>query len=166
MYHTNPNHYSTKRWVQLVAQLAKISADMVEVMTTDFFAETLTPNQTASTQSDTVPPTSAPEPEPQPRQKPASKAEVLASVKVARDVIGLQNQPVQVSALFQEVIARGFVINTPKPVLTYAARLRDYRDRVGLKYLEGLGWWLAERLYPPANYVPTNITRIGKHIVQ
>jgi hypothetical protein len=115
--------------------------------------------------SETVAPTSAmPPPAPEPRRKPASKAEVLASVKAARDVIGQRNQPVQVSALFQEINARGFVINTPKPILTYAARLRDYRTRIGLAYLDGFGWWLVERPYPAANYIPPNVSRIGKHI--
>jgi hypothetical protein len=97
--------------------------------------------------------------------KPATKAEVLASVRAAREIIGQENRPVQMGSLFQAVSARGFVINTPKPVLTYAARLRDYRTRVGLTYLDGFGWWPVERPYPPANYTPANVSRIGKHIV-
>src|SRR5260370_41676706 len=85
-------------------------------------------------------PTSPSEP---PRRKTASKDEVLASVKAVRDVIGNKNRPMQINALFQEISALGFVIDTPKPILTFGARLRDHRTPANLIYLKGFGWSLA-----------------------
>jgi hypothetical protein len=32
--------------------------------------------------------------------------------------------------------------------------LRMYAEQEGLIFLEGHGWWLKERPYPPANYYP------------
>jgi hypothetical protein len=99
------------------------------------------------------------------RRTPASNAEVIASVKAAREVIGQHNKPVHVGTLFREISERGCVIDTPKPALTYGARLRDNRKAIGLTYLEGFGWWLSERPYPPANYMPSSVSRSGRHIV-
>jgi hypothetical protein len=144
------------------AFVAKAFVTMVE-MTVVEAEDATVPDQPETTQPDEV---EAQAPAPERRRKPASKAEVLASVKAARDVIGQHNQPVKMTALFQDVAARGFIFSTPKPIVTFSARVRDYRKIVGLTYLDGCGWWLTERPYPPANYVPPNISRIGKHIVQ
>jgi hypothetical protein len=154
------NQKSAKQLAALAVQLAKISGEMVEFATC-FLAHAATDQNDVSTSKNDK--TSSSPPEPEQRRKPASKAEVLASVKAARDVIGQHNQPVEISEIFSDVAARGFVINTTKPVMTYGARIRDYRNRVGLIYLQGFGWWLAERPYPPANYSPANVSRIGKH---
>jgi hypothetical protein len=142
--------------------LAKISADLVEV-TSDLLIQKAQFDGGTVPQAEPVtePRSSAPQ---QGQSKPASKAEVLASVKAGREVIGQQNRPVQVSILYREISVRGFVIGTREPVSTYAARLRDYKKRVGLIYLEGFGWWLIERPYPPANYVPESVIRIGKNV--
>lgn len=152
-----------KNLSQLAGQLAKISADVNQLTASLLLSEVDLRNRAElpAAQTEPVPLTT---PSAEMRPKPASKTEVLASVKVARDVIGQRNRPVQVSDLFKEVRVRGFEIHTAKPVQTYASRIRDYRIRVGLIYLEGFGWWPIERPYPPANYTPVNITRIGKHI--
>jgi len=159
------NHISHNNAVRLskcATLLAKVSADLVEV-TSDLLMQTSRANDgTPPRQPEvTETPSSASAKD---QAKPASKAEVLASVKAGRDVIGQQNRPVQVSILYREVSGRGFVIRRQKPVSTYAARIRDYRKRVGLIFLEGFGWWMVERPYPPANYVPESIIRIGKNI--
>lgn len=155
-------HNTGTRLAECTTLLAKLSADLVE-LTTDFLTQTTKLNEEAASRPESVPsPVPRVAPAAEHRRKPASKIEVLASVKVGREVIGQQNQPVQVSALYKEVSARGFAINTPRPSLTYSARLRDYRKPVGLIYLKNFGWWLSERPYAPAHYVPTNITRIGK----
>jgi hypothetical protein len=155
---------STKRLDEFAAYVAKAFVTMVE-MTNVKSEDVPAPIQAETAQPDEVHVKSSPQ-VPERRGKPASKAEVLASVKAARDVIGQQNRPVQMGPLFQDIVARGFVISTPKPVSTFAARVRDYRKVVGLTYLDGCGWWLAERPYPPANYAPPNVFRIGKHFVQ
>ena len=147
-----------KRQAEIAAISAKAAADMAEV--TAFILSyhrmhDLNSSKTAAHDHQPAPPRIR-------RPAPASKEEVLASVKVAREVIGQQNRPVQISELYQEVTARGFVIKTPKPVLTYGARLRDYRKQVGLTYLDGLGWWPVERPYPQANYNPANALRVAK----
>jgi hypothetical protein len=159
-FHKSPNHASAKKLAELATQLARLSSDMVE-LASGLLAESVMSNQDSPNVQADNRSTAAPES----RRKPASKDEVIASVKAARDVIGQHNQPIQVGVLFKEISAKGFIINTPRPVLTYAARLRDNRKRVGLIYLDGFGWWPVERPYPPAQYMPSSISRIGKHIV-
>jgi hypothetical protein len=162
MNHTQ--HISVKRLAELATHFAKLSIDMVE-MTTSLLVEPPIADATETTRFDPAAPTSPTSPSEPPRRKAASKDEVLASVKAVRDVIGNKNRPMQINALFQEISALGFVIDTPKPILTFGARLRDHRTPANLIYLKGFGWWLAERPYPAANYIPPNVTRIGKHII-
>jgi hypothetical protein len=85
-------------------------------------------------------------------------------VKIARLAIGAQNKPLNLDVLYSEACARGFHINTNKPTQTYGARLRDRRKRVGLIYLKGHGWWLSERPYSPANYIPSTTSRAVMHM--
>jgi hypothetical protein len=156
------SHNTVVRLSKCATLLAKVTADLVEVsnallMQTSEVNDVAPPRQEEVAETPSA--TSAKH-----QTKPASKAEVLASVKAGRDVIGQQNRPVQISILYREVSLRGFVIKRQKAVSTYAARIRDYKKRVGLIYLEGFGWWLIERPYPPANYAPESVIRIGKNI--
>ena len=152
-------HKSAKRLADLAAQLAKQSAELIELASA-LLAEPPTANPCAVGDTGKAPETATPV-----RPPPASKTEVIASVKAAREVIGLHNKPVQIGTLFREINARGYIIETQKPVFTYGARLRDHRKTIGLTYLQGFGWWLVERPYPPANYTPSSVSRIGRHIV-
>jgi hypothetical protein len=161
-FQQSTNHSSAKRLAELATQLAKMSSDMVE-LASGLLTDSPVPNYVKAPRSATVSAASAPAPEQQ--RKPASKAEVIASVKAAREVIGQHNHPVPIGILFKEISARGYVVSTPRPLLTYGARLRDNRRTIGLTYLEGFGWWLVERPYLPANYAPSTISRIGKTIV-
>jgi hypothetical protein len=155
------SHNTVIRLSKCATLLAKVSADLVEVSSA-LLMQTSEVNDVPPRQEEVAEtPLSA---SGKNQAKPASKAEVLASVKAGRDVIGQQNRPVQISTLYREVSLRGFVINRQKAVSTYAARIRDYKKRVGLIYLEGFGWWLIERPYPPANYTPESVIRIGKNI--
>lgn len=155
-------HNTAIRLSKCATLLAKVSSDLVELASDLLIQSSKSDGSTARRQEEATSPSSSTSPRDQ--AKPASKAEVLASVKAAREVIGQENRPVHVSVLYREVNARGFVIRTLKPVLTYGSRLRDYKKRVGLIYLDGFGWWLVERPYPAANYTPESIIRIGKNI--
>jgi hypothetical protein len=96
--------------------------------------------------------------------QPTATHEVIRSVEVARELIGSSDKPLPVAVLFEAARAKGFEINTKKPNLTYSARLRDLKTQVGLIFLKGFGWWLKERPYPAAQYVPQASGSAGNHL--
>jgi hypothetical protein len=148
------------RQTEISAALAKISADLAEVSTfiQSYYKMSSLGHRTGPLVGEPSMQTSSP------KAKLPTKHEVLESVKVARLAIGDRNKPLNLDVLYSEACARGFLINTSRPTYTYGARLRDRKKRVGLIFLKGHGWWLSERPYPPANYMPSTTSRAGMHV--
>jgi hypothetical protein len=106
-----------------------------------------------------APTVARPTPKPQRQTQPANNdPAVRASVVAAREIIERVGKPCSVAMLYQETAARGFAIYTRNPLLTFSARLRDYKEELGLVYLKGHGWWLLEKVYKPASHRPTTST--------
>jgi hypothetical protein len=88
----------------------------------------------------------------------------IRSVEIAREVIGVANKPLPIDILYKTAQTQGFVTNTKKPNMTYGARIRDQKARVGLTFLKGFGWWLEERPFAAAKYFPSTNGRASSHV--